>query len=185
MHNSSSQKSPKRAQSRPSPSNEVVSPSKTSGTRNSSMTSFRDVLPQDPDTSNANAMKQFPRDKSQSSPSRTRSDTKHDRPNTPSLQKFESKRSSPSPKPSIPTFQKTILPQVDEFADFSSFETIPKNPNPVTVEVKPLPKIRLDLCPVPREEDEEEDSSLSASEAKMKKKSKHTKHKHRRRTPHS
>ncbi|KAL7517055.1 hypothetical protein ACHAWX_006539 [Stephanocyclus meneghinianus] len=206
MNNLASPISPKRAQTRLSPFNEVVSPSKTSGTRNSSITSFRDVLPHDPDTSNANTMKQFSRDKSQSSPSQTptetknpraeaknaraeaknaRAETKNDRPNTPSMQKFESKRSSPSPKPSVATFQKTILPQVDEFADFSNFNTVPKNPNPVTVEVKPLPKIRLDLCPVPREEDEEEDSSLSASEVKMKKKSKHSKHKHRRRTPHS
>eukprot|EP00804_Cyclotella_cryptica_P005778 CCRYP_000091-RA/>CCRYP_000091-RA protein AED:0.05 eAED:0.05 QI:331/1/1/1/0.83/0.71/7/1515/1505 len=176
--------SPKRAQSRPSPPNEVVSPSKTSGTRNSSMTSFKDVLPHDAETTNANTMKQFSRDKSQPSPSRTRAEKKQDRPSTPSMQKFDSKRSSPSPKPSIPIFQKTVLPQVDEFADFSNFESTPKNPNPVTVEVKPLPKIRLDLCPVPREEDEEEDSSLSASDAKMKKKSKHSKHKHRRRTPH-
>lgn len=63
----------------------------------------------------------------------------------------------------------------DDFADFSNFDDIPRNP--VTVEVKPLPKIRLDLCPVPREEDEEEDSSVSVADAKQKRKSKNSKQK--------
>ena len=67
------------------------------------------------------------------------------------------------------------LDGMDDFAKFSNFDDVPKNP--VTVEVKPLPKIRLDLCPVPREEDEEEDSE--ASDAKPKKKSKSSR-KHRR-----
>jgi len=68
------------------------------------------------------------------------------------------------------------LDEMDDFANFSNFEDIPRNP--VTVEVKPLPKIRLDLCPVPREEDEEEDSE--AGDTKHKKKSKSSSRKHRR-----
>lgn len=153
-------------------SSKIVSPSKTSGTRNSSMTSFKDVLPLDKGASNANTMKQF------SVPATKKTDKK------PSI-KSSSKHSLP-----MSSFQKTVVPQVDEptrnktslsadeFADFSNF----KNPNPVTVEVKPLPKIRLDLCPVPREEDEEEDSSVSISAAKLKKKSRLSKSKARRKS---
>lgn len=69
------------------------------------------------------------------------------------------------------------LDEMDDFASFSNFDNIPRNP--VTVEVKPLPKIRLDLCPVPREEDEEEGSE--AGDAKNKRKSKSSR-KHRRST---
>ena len=111
----------------------------------------------------------------------------------PATKKTDKKPSiKSSSKHSLPmsSFQKTVVPQVDEptrnktslsadeFADFSNF----KNPNPVTVEVKPLPKIRLDLCPVPREEDEEEDSSVSISAAKLKKKSRLSKSKARRKS---
>jgi len=69
------------------------------------------------------------------------------------------------------------LDEMDDFASFSNFDNIPRNP--VTVEVKPLPKIRLDLCPVPREEDEDEDSE--ADDTKHKKKSKSSR-KHRRKS---
>jgi hypothetical protein len=168
------------------------------------MTSFKDVLPIDAGASNANNMTQFLRDKAQSTSRQTQTGTSSSQKGSmKSL--FDPKLHNTSlSKPSVPmsTFQKTVLPQVDEcsstkrevspptddFADFANFDYAPKNPNPVTVEVKPLPKIRLDLCPVPREEDEEEDSSMSVSETKLKKKSKPVKpsrHKHRKRTPRS
>jgi hypothetical protein len=147
------------------------------------MTSFKDVLPHDTGAPNPNTMKQFSRDKPQASPRKSAA---------PIPQRTDSKPRISSSKHSLPmsSFQKTVIPQVDEpsrtrtelvppvdeFADFSNF---PKNPNPVTVEVKPLPKIRLDLCPVPREEDEEEDSSVSVAAAKLKKKTKPSKSKHK------
>ena len=183
--------SPSKSQPRSS-SSKIVSPSKTSGVRNSSMTSFRDVLPHDKGTASANSMKQFSRDISEVSSRRSAAPPAQKKDIRPSIASNTSKHSLP-----MSSFQKTVIPQVDEpsrnktevlpavdeFADFSNF---PKNPNPVTVEVKPLPKIRLDLCPVPREEDEEEDSSVSVSAAKLKKKSKpsKSKHKSRRKSSH-
>jgi hypothetical protein len=109
------------------------------------------------------------------SPRSSRNNNLQERPSTPSMRNIDSKTQY-QPSKITPNI---LMPQVDEFADFSSFDITSKNP--VTVEVKPLPKIRLDLCPVPREEDEEEDGSSSANEAKKKSKSKH-KHKHRKRT---
>ena len=175
--------SPSKSQSR-STSSKIVSPSKTSGIRKSSMTSFKDVLPHDKGSKSANAMKQFSRDIAELSSRRSAAPPKRMDAKL-GIASNTSKHSHP-----MSSFQKTVIPQVDEpsrnktellpavdeFADFSSF---PKNPNPVTVEVKPLPKIRLDLCPVPREEDEEEDSSVSVSAAKLKKKSKPSKSKHK------
>ena len=151
------------------------------------MTTLKDALPNDNGTFNANPLKHFLRD-SQPSAERIASNS--------SSNKFESDpRIISSPKHSLPlsSFQKTVVPQVDEHSrhrtelppvdEFSDFSNFPKNPNPVTVEVKPLPKIRLDLCPVPREEDEEEDSvSLSATELKKKSRPSRSKHKSRRKT---
>ena len=100
--------------------------------------------------------------------SRNPANTK-ERPNTPSVRNIDSRLLN-----TMPT-NGPIQPTEDEFADFSSFDDMPRNP--VTVEVKPLPKIRLDLCPVPREEDEEEKSEGSGINVKSSK--------HRRRSKHS
>lgn len=161
-----------------------------------SITSFKDVLTGSPRDSST-APRQLPGNSSpnartssilpspsQLSPRRQqqqqRSSQKQERPSTPSLRTIDSKTVGGRPAKAPP---QPILDKNDgNFADFSSFDDIPRNP--VTVEVKPLPKIRLDLCPVPREEDEEEDSSLSVAGAKQKqkRKSKHSKHKHRQRS---
>merc|ERR1711957_1129004 len=98
------------------------------------------------------------------------------RPSTPSMNTIGAKTVDVSHKKSSQQHMDAVM---DDFADFSNFDDIPRNP--VTVEVKPLPKIRLDLCPVPREEDEEDESSVSVAEAKQKKKSKHKKHRRKHR----
>ncbi|KAL7553335.1 hypothetical protein ACHAWF_018177 [Thalassiosira exigua] len=105
---------------------------------------------------------------SQISPRRNRQNQMPERPSTPSMRTIDSKTVG------LPNKAVSEQKLLDDFADFSNFEDIPRNP--VTVEVKPLPKIRLDLCPVPLEEDEEEDVSV----AKHKRKSKHSRHKKRR-----
>ena len=155
-----------------------------------SITSFKDVLPSN-QVGNSTAPRQLPVSKppsprnsaaftklpspTQRSPTREQS-IKEKRPSTPSVRTIDSKTVNglPTKAPQLPT-----SPPTDDFADFSSFDDIPRNP--VTVEVKPLPKIRLDLLPVPREEDEEEDGSVSVGDMKQKKKSKskHSKSKHK------
>jgi len=92
-----------------------------------------------------------------------------ERPSTPSVRIIDSRLLSSMPS------NGPAQPSDNEFADFSSFDGMPRNP--VTVEVKPPPKIRLDLCPVPREEDEDEKSEGSGIDVK------HSKH--RRRSKHS
>jgi len=156
----------------------------------SSITSFKDVLPGNTgETSNApqhlpgnrspsnrnNAAHNGISSANQLSPRRRQHSKMQERPSTPSMHRIDSKSVGMSEK--SPPQQN--IDAIDDFADFTNFDDIPRNP--VTVEVKPLPKIRLDLCPVPREEDEEEDSSVSVADAKQKRKSKHSKHKHRRR----
>ncbi|KAL7543404.1 LOW QUALITY PROTEIN: hypothetical protein ACHAXR_012821, partial [Thalassiosira sp. AJA248-18] len=156
----------------------------------SSITSFKDVLPgnkvenqtaprpspgnRSPSSRNNAALNQLP-SPNQLSPRRQQQIEKQ-RPSTPSVRKIDSKTvGMPTMPTNSPPPQPMINPTTDDFADFSNFDDIPRNP--VTVEVKPLPKMRLDLCPVPREEDEEEDSSVSVADAKQKRKSKHSKSK--------
>jgi len=158
----------------------------------SSITSFKDVLT-DKKMENSTAPRQLPGNRSPSthknaapntmplpklSPRRQQQSQKQEqeRQSTPSMRRVDSKTVGPSHKP--PPQQNINAAMDDDFADFSNFDDIPRNP--VTVEVKPLPKMRLDLCPVPREEDEEEDGSVSVPDAKQKKKSKHSNRKHRR-----
>ena len=173
----------------------LTSNSRASNVKKPTMTSFRDTLGEGVHSSPAKSdtrPSSFEASVSKSaafntkSPSRSRSshlqynhqneqpvsrnpaNTK-ERPSTPSVRIIDSRllNSTPSNGP--------IQPTDNEFADFSSFDDMPRNP--VTVEVKPLPKIRLDLCPVPREEDEEEKSEGSEIDVKPSK--------HRRRSKHS
>ena len=144
----------------------------------SSITSFKDVLPATEAKKSTPPRQSQHNNSSYQSPKRpTSKQLFQERPSTPSVHTITSKTVSTEHKAS----PQNIVP-IEEFADFDDgFDDIPRNP--VTVEVKPLPKIRLDLCPAPREEDEEE-SSDSVAELKQKKKSKssrHSKSKHRRR----
>jgi len=174
-----------------SPRSQAESLSPSSKTQ-SSITSFKDVLTGNKGE-NSTAPRRLPVVKSpgnrkksgrnelpspnQQSPRRQQQIQQPERPSTPSMPQIDSKSVGVTQK-SPP--RQNIIPEENNFADFTNFDDIPRNP--VTVEVKPLPKLRLDLCPVPREEDEEEDSSVSINpDTKHKRKSKHSKHKHRRR----
>ena len=154
----------------------------------SSITSFKDVIPGTPNptaprrllgsrsspSSRSNGVSNAT-PPSQMSPRRSQQQSqRQERPSTPSMRTIDSKTVG------IPQPPQHNVKNDDQFADFTNFDDVPRNP--VTVQVKPLPKIRLDLCPVPREEDEEEESSVSVADAKQKRKSKSSKskQKHRR-----
>ena len=152
------------------------------GTRQS-ITSFKDVLagktrtlPRDRSPTDARSNGALPSPSTPKRHQQPQRDQTQERPSTPSVRTINRQTVGGLPEKAPP---QPILQDTGDFADFSNFDDIPRNP--VTVEVKPLPKIRLDLCPVPLEEDEEEGSTAEAGQAKKKGKSKAKgKHKHRR-----